>query len=118
MSDISSFEDPTGEERALAIVCHLVPLILASVCLNLLMPIIIMCISDSPFVKNQAKEALNFQISVVIWAIVSFALCFIVIGIPMLIFLAIAAIVLPILATISAYNGTRYRYPLTFRFIK
>lgn len=102
----------------MAVICHLVSLVATSLLLNLVVPIVIMCITESAFVKHQAKEVLNFQISVVLWAIISFVLCFVVVGIPMLIILAIAAIILPICAAISASSGTAYRYPLTFRLVK
>lgn len=110
--------DPTGEETALAIICHLVSLVATSFLCNVFVPIIIMCLSDSPYVKDQAREALNFQISVVLWALIGFALCFVLVGIPLLIVLAIAAIVLPICACFAVLNGNAYRYPLTFRFVK
>lgn len=115
---MSNFDNPTSEERALAAICHLVSLVATSVLCNLLVPVAILCISPSPYVKKQAIEALNFQISVVFWALISFALCFVFIGIPMLIVLAIAAIILPIIATVSVSGGADYRYPLTFRLIK
>lgn len=114
----NNFDGPTGEERALSAICHLVSLVATSILCNIFVPIVIMCISDSPFVKQQAKEALNFQISVVFWALISFAACLIVVGFFMLIVLAVAAIVLPIIATVKVSNGEAYRYPLTFRLIK
>lgn len=102
----------------MAAICHIVSLVATSFCLNWLVPILIMVTTDSPFVKQQAKEALNFQISVIIWALVSALLCFVIIGIPMLIVLAIAAFILPIIAALSAGSATDYRYPLTFRIVK
>lgn len=87
--------------------------------LNLVIPIVMMCLSGStPFVKSQAKESLNFQISVVIWAIISLVACLIVVGIFMFIALGICAILMPIIAACSAAGGTDYRYPLIFRFVK
>jgi uncharacterized protein len=114
----NELSDPTPEEISLAVITHLCSLVATSLLLNLVVPVIIMCISDSPFVKNQAKEALNFQISVVIWSLIGIALCFVLIGIPFLIILAIGAIVLPICATLTVAGGKAYRYPVTFRFIK
>lgn len=115
---MNNFDAPTGEERSLSAICHLVSLVATSMLCNLVVPIVIMCISDSPFVKKQAKEALNFQISVVFWALISLAACLVFVGFFMLIALAIAAIVLPIIATVKVANGDDYRYPLTFRLIK
>ena len=73
---------------------------------------------EYPFVDDQGKESLNFQISMTIYGIISLILCFIFVGYILLLALAIADLVLVILATVSASNGNAYRYPLTIRFIK
>ncbi|MBL0186116.1 MAG: DUF4870 domain-containing protein [Candidatus Obscuribacter sp.] len=109
---------PSSEECTLAMMCHIIALVATSCLLNWLVPIVIMAASNSPFVKQQAKESLNFQISVILWALVSWLLCLIVIGIPMLIAVAIAAIVLPIIAAVKVSDGISYRYPLTLRLFK
>ena len=75
-----------------------------------------------PFIDDQAKEALNFQISVTIYAIGAVLLCFTVIlaiiGIPVLIGLHVFQIVCIIIAAIKANDGVAFRYPLTLRLIK
>jgi uncharacterized Tic20 family protein len=109
--------NPTAEERSLALITHLCSLVATSLLMNVFVPVIIMCISDSPFVKDQAKEALNFQLNVLIWGLICIFLCFVFIGIPLLIILAIGAIVLPICASISVAGGKAYRYPLAWRLI-
>lgn len=73
---------------------------------------------DYEFVNHHGKEALNFQISIMIYGFLSFLLAFILIGIPLLVALGIFQIVMIILAAIKASNGEHYRYPLTIRFIK
>jgi hypothetical protein len=103
----------------LAALCHLSALLGTVLCpLNLIIPIVIICCNDNKFVRSQAKECLNFQISVVIWALISAVACFLVVGVFMLVVLAVAAFMLPIFAAISAASGTDYRYPLIFRLIK
>lgn len=69
------------------------------------------------FVDEQGKEALNFQISLMIYGIVAGILCLILIGFLLLVALAILQIVCVIMAAIKASNGEDYRYPLTIRFI-
>lgn len=71
----------------------------------------------SRFVGDAAKEALNFQISLLIYGIVSGILCFVLVGFALLAILWIMALVFPILAGIEAQRGGHYRYPLTLRFI-
>jgi uncharacterized Tic20 family protein len=70
------------------------------------------------FVNDQGKEALNFQISMTIYIVISIPLCFILIGIPILIGLALFDVIIKIIAAVKANEGVRYRYPLCIRFIK
>lgn len=75
----------------------------------------------SKFVADHAKEALNFNLSLLIYALVVGALCFVLIGLLILPFFAIVVVivqlVLPILAAIEAKAGRPYRYPLTIRLV-
>ena len=70
-----------------------------------------------PFVDDQAKEALNFQISWTIYMLGSVVLCFVFIGFFFLIGLAIFHVVCMIIAGLKANDGCKYRYPLTIRFL-
>ena len=71
-----------------------------------------------PFVDDQGKESLNFQITVLIAALIAGATFCIGIGIILLPIVAIGAIVLAIMAGIKANEGVAYRYPFTLRLIK
>lgn len=73
---------------------------------------------EMPFGSAQAKECLNFQISMTIYAIISVILCLLLIGIPMLIALYLIDIIFTIIAAIKSNDGIPYRYPMTVRFIK
>ena len=73
---------------------------------------------ESPYVRHHAAEALNFQLSVIIYAIVSMILILVLIGILLILAVAIGALVFTIIAAIAASNGEEYRYPLTIRFVK
>jgi uncharacterized Tic20 family protein len=69
------------------------------------------------FIRTQAVEALNFQITVLIAAAISIALIPVLIGLLLLPIVGVAAFVLMILAAIAANRGEEYRYPLTLRLI-
>jgi uncharacterized protein len=73
---------------------------------------------EFPFVNEHGKEALNFQISMFIYAAISFILCFIVIGFILLPVILVTDLICMILAAIKANNGQYFRYPLTIRLIK
>ncbi len=70
-----------------------------------------------PYVDDQGKEALNFQISVSIYTIVSALLILIVVGIVLLPMVMLFHIVMMIVAAIKAGKGEPFRYPLTLRLV-
>ncbi len=77
-----------------------------------------------PFAADQAKEALNFNITLAIAfaALVVFTVVTLGIGVllawPIGAALFIAWIVLTIIAAIKANEGVAYRYPFTLRLVK
>ena len=71
-----------------------------------------------PFVNDQGKESMNFQITVLIAAIIAGATICIGIGFVLLPLVGIAAAILAIMAGIKANEGVPYRYPFTLRLIK
>jgi len=73
---------------------------------------------DDPFIDEQGKESVNFQISMLLYWIIAWPLCFACIGIVLVPLIPIADVVLVLIASIKAGNGRAYRYPLTIRFIK
>ncbi|HSE70059.1 MAG TPA: DUF4870 domain-containing protein [Nocardioidaceae bacterium] len=111
---------PTSEERTWALIAHVGTLVAAWFAMGFLCPLVVMLVkgNESPFVRRHAVESLNFQISLLIYLVVSAILIFLVIGIFMLIALGIFALVVIILATVAASNGRDYRYPLTIRMVK
>jgi uncharacterized protein len=72
----------------------------------------------TPFVRDQALEALNFNISVALAMLACLALVWIFIGILMMIVLVVYWIIMTVVATIQAGEGHAYRYPLTLRLVK
>lgn len=87
---------------------------------NIIGPLIVWQIKKAEFpqVDDQGKEALNFQITVILAAIVSALLILVVIGAFLLMAVGIANLVFIIIATIQANKGEMYRYPFNLRLIK
>lgn len=71
-----------------------------------------------PYVEQSGKEAVNFQITVSIAALVCTMLLFVVIGALLLPVLFLYWLILTIIAGVKTNDGVAYRYPLTLRFIK
>ena len=72
---------------------------------------------DTPYVDEQGKEALNFNISFLIYGIVSALLILLLVGLLLLPIVFVTWFVLVIVAAVRASAGEDYRYPLTIRFI-
>jgi len=110
------------QERLWGMLCHLTSLV-AFIGIpfgNILGPLVVWLVkkNEIPEVDVQGKESLNFQISMTIYCLVAWILCFVLIGIPLLIGLAIADLILVVIASVKINNGETYQYPLTIRFIK
>jgi uncharacterized protein len=73
---------------------------------------------DFPFIDEQGKEALNFQISMMIYMFASAILILLLIGFLLLISLGIFQLIMIVIASIKANNGEQFKYPLSIRFIK
>ena len=130
MSDFESYTaappapsgTPSAEERQWGLFGHLSSLagLFTGGIGNIVGPLIIWLIKKDtmPFAADQAKEALNFQITVFIAIVISWILAFVLIGLLLMPLVGIANLVLCIIAGIKANNGESYRYPFALRLIK
>src|SRR5437764_14680273 len=86
---------------------------------HLLGPLIVWLIKrdSSSEIDANGKESLNFQISMLIYHVIALVLCFVLIGIPILIALYISDIVFVIMTLMKSSNGTSYREALTNPFM-
>jgi uncharacterized Tic20 family protein len=121
---------PVGEQGAvrkgslsLAALCHLLGLAdftISFFMIGVIAPLVLwLTLRDTdPEVDFAGKEALNFQINLLVWLLASFILCFCLIGFLMIPTLIVLEIVLVIIATVQTLQGDRYRYPLIFRVIQ
>ncbi|OHE80072.1 MAG: orotate phosphoribosyltransferase [Lysobacterales bacterium GWF1_69_6] len=111
----------TQEQKTWGMISHLSSLVGFIIPLgNVLGPLVVWLIKKDtmPFVDDQAKEALNFNITVLIAAIVSGILTVILIGFLLLLVVGLGWLVLTVMAAIKANEGVSYRYPFTLRLIK
>lgn len=111
------------DEKNFAMLAHLLALAGLAVPFpggNILGPLVIWLIKKEtmPFVESQAREALNFNITVAIIAAICFVTFWLFLPILLLFAVAIAWLILTILAAIKASEGKPYVYPLTLRLVK
>ena len=111
------------DDRSLATIAHASGLIgiFAGGLIGFIGPLVIYltCHETSSFVGNQAKEALNFQISLFFLAIAVVIITVLSCGIlwPVLFLPLILQIVIGIIATTKVWSGESYRYPMTLRLV-
>jgi uncharacterized protein len=113
---------PTENERTWGMLAHL------SALAGLVVPLIGIALGplvvwlakrdESEFVAAHAKEALNFNISVLLAAIVCMLLMLVFIGVLLGTALFIAWLVMTLVAAIKASEGQAYRYPFSLRLVK
>jgi len=73
---------------------------------------------ESPEIDAHGKEALNFQISMLIYNVIAAIFCLVLIGFLFLAVLWVLNAVFVIIASIQASDGKFYRYPMTIRFLQ
>jgi uncharacterized Tic20 family protein len=118
----SAMIEASKDARTWATVCHLSALsaFVGIPLENILGPLVVWLLkrNDHPFVDDQGKEALNFQISMTIYGIVAGILVILLVGIALLALVAVTDFILVIVASMKANDGERYRYPFTIRLIR
>lgn len=106
----------TGNDKIWSMLSHLSLLFGVGIILPLVVYLAMK--QESDYAASNAKEALNFHISVYLYAICCIPLAFILIGIPLMIIVGLGSVILGIIAAVKASGGDCYRYPLTLRLVK
>jgi uncharacterized Tic20 family protein len=112
---------PTQDERTWGMLAHLTAFSGFLIPLgSVIAPLVVWLVKrdQSEFVADQGKEALNFNISVLLAGVVCGILVWIFIGILLGVALFIFWLAMTIIAGIKASEGIRYRYPITLRLVK
>jgi uncharacterized Tic20 family protein len=104
-----------SDQRMWAMLAHL-----GGILFSFVAPLIVWLVfkDRGRFVDEQAKEALNFQITLIIGYVISTILIVVLIGAFLMFIVWLAAIIFGILAAVAANKGEAYRYPFAIRLIK
>ncbi|MHC4249918.1 MAG: DUF4870 domain-containing protein [Planctomycetota bacterium] len=86
---------------------------------NIIGPLVVWLLKkeDHPFIDEQGRASLNFQISMTIYSAAAVILVFVIIGVPILLGLVIYNFIMVVMASIKASEGKTQRYPLSIRFM-
>ena len=108
---------PSEDQKTLALITHI-----SGIVLGFIVPLIIWLINkdqaDKGFINDQAKEALNFQITLLFVYVIGIVLSIILIGALINLAAWVACVVLSIIAGVKAHQGEAHRYPFAIRLIK
>ena len=119
----------SGEERNWATAAHWSALVASVVALAFLGPLVVLIAKgkESPWVRHNAVESLNFQLSMLIYgfvgSFVAVVLVVVTLGIGLLLIIPLALafagfwLVMTIIGAVKSGNGEHYRYPLTIRMV-
>lgn len=107
---------PNGNDKIWSILCHLS----SFVGVGFILPLVVYLAmkGESEYVRGNAREALNFHISILIYVLCCIPLAFVIVGIPLMILIGLGSLVFSIIAAIKASDNGCYQYPLTLRLIK
>ncbi len=122
MTENDSAPAVSKDARTWVMLCHLSALVglLGNGIGFLLGPLVVWLVkkNDDPFIDEQGKEAVNFQLTMFLAALVSGILIFVIIGVFLLFVVAIFATVLSIIGAIKASEGEHFKYPFALRLVK
>ena len=109
----------TSEEITWGCAAHWSALVASVIGMAFLGPLIVMLTkgNESPYVRRQAVESLNFQLSILIYGIVSFVLVFVLVGFVLLPIVGLMWLVFTIIGAVRASKGEEYHYPVTIRMV-
>ncbi len=105
---------PNGNDKIWSILCHLSGFIGVAFILPLVVWLAMR--KESAYVGQNAASALNFHLSLIIYGLCCIPLIFVLIGIPLLILLGLASLILSIIAAVKASDGEVFKYPLAIPF--
>ncbi|HSJ44996.1 MAG TPA: DUF4870 domain-containing protein [Euzebyales bacterium] len=116
---------PSADSRNLAVVAHLSALIGLAGVPSFIGPLVVWLLhrDRDPWVAEQARDALNFNLSLLVYAGAALALTILTVGLGLLVVVPTAIVaaagwlVATVLAAVRAADGERYRYPLTLQLI-
>ncbi len=106
--------ETSQDARNMAMLCHLLGVV------GFFAPLLIWLIERDRhrFVAEHGREAMNYQISLLIYGTISGLLCLFLIGHVLLWLLTVAHVVLIVVGTVQAHRGRSWRYPIAIPFLR
>jgi uncharacterized protein len=105
---------PSNDDKNIAVITHL-----AGICLSIIPGLVVWLLKkdENAYLSTQAKEALNFQITMLLIFFICKVLMWVLIGFALLPLAWVLDLVLCIFAAVATSKGEQYKYPFTLRLI-
>ncbi|GAA4933356.1 hypothetical protein GCM10023224_12090 [Streptomonospora halophila] len=107
--------NPSADERQMALITHLGGLLTTWV-----LPLIMYFVKkdESPYIRHQAAQAFNFQMTMFIGQLVSYLLMIVIIGFITIFAVIAVAVIFAIIAAVASNKGEWYKYPMAIPMLK
>jgi hypothetical protein len=123
--DLEPRDGPDGDSRTIGAIGHLSSFIAFAGVPSFIGPLVVwLLVKDrDEFAAGEAREALNFNLSLLLYAAVAIVATVLTLGLGLLVIIptalvaAVAWLVVTVLAAVRAGDGTPFRYPATIRLI-
>jgi uncharacterized Tic20 family protein len=106
--------ESSKEAKSMAMLCHLLGIV------GFFAPLVIWLNEKDKhrFVDEHGRAVMNYQVSIMIYYIVCWLLCFVLIGLPLLISLSVLHVIFVIIGSVKASRGNPWRYPIAIPFLR
>jgi uncharacterized protein len=105
---------PTANDRVAAMAVHI-----AGIFFSFIPSLIVyVAVTDNPWLKEQSRNALNFQLTLLIGWIIAIVTSIVGIGILLIWVIEIAVVIFSVIAALRANAGETYKYPATIELVK
>ena len=114
------FSTPDKDARTWAMVCHIAAFAGFLIPFgSIIGPLVVWLLKKEshPFVDEQGREAVNFQITILLLFVLAGFLCLLFIGFLLLPVIGIYALIMTIIGAVRSNDGISYRYPFTLRLL-
>ena len=101
-----------ADDETLGIISHVL-----GVFFGFLGPLVTYLIAEEGFGKENSKNALNWQISLLIYGVISGLLAFVLVGFFLMGLLGLLNLIFSVMAAVKASNGETWEYPVTISFL-
>ena len=107
---------PSGNHKIWSMLCHLSGLI----GVGFVLPLVVYFAMrrESEYVASNARAALNFHLSILIYCVCCIPLIFAVVGLPLMVMIAVFSLIVSIIAAVKASDGECYHYPLCIPLVR